>query len=63
MNTHSAYVANGAPQQLGAALAAGTTGALDWGCACATNVVSTARGLPPLVAGTLQAKFAPSECR
>ncbi len=36
---------------------------MDWGCASATNVTSTARGLPPLVAGSLPAKYAPSECR
>lgn len=55
--------AGGAPVQLGAAYAAGVTGSLDWGCASATNAVSTARGLPALTLGSLQAKYAPSECR
>ena len=58
------YVMNGGvPVQLGASFAAATSGAMDWGCASATNVASTARSLPPLVAGSLLARFAPSECR
>jgi len=57
------YVVSGAPAQLAAALAIGSSGTLDWGCASATNAVSTARNLPPLTAGTLLAKYAPSECR
>ena len=58
------YVMNGGvPVQLGASFAAATSGAMDWGCASATSVVSTARNLPPLVAGSLPAKYAPSECR
>jgi len=58
------YVQAGAgPVQLAAALAAGTTGSLDWGCSSITNIVSTGRGLPALVPGTMLAKFVPSECR
>ena len=58
------YVMNGGvPVQLGGSFAASTSGTMDWGCASATNVISTARSLPPLVAGSLPAKFAPSECR
>ncbi len=38
-------------------------GAIDWACASATNATATARGLGSVVAGTLQAKYAPSECR
>lgn len=53
----------GAPVQLGASFATGATGALDWGCASATFGASTARNLPPLVAGSLTAKYAPGECR
>lgn len=49
--------------QLAAAFAAGQSGVIDWGCASTTNTVSTARGLPAIVAGTLPARFAPSECR
>ena len=53
----------GAPVQLGASFATGTSGALDWGCASATNDTSLARNLLPLVPGTLAAKYAPGECR
>lgn len=49
--------------QLGASFAAGVTGSIDWGCASVTNTVSAARNLPTLTAGTLPARFAPSECR
>jgi type IV pilus assembly protein PilA len=42
----------------------GETGALDWACASASNAVATARGMATgLTAGSLPAKFAPSECR
>ncbi|MDO8345358.1 MAG: pilin [Cellvibrio sp.] len=53
----------GAISQLGDALAAFDTGALDWGCASDANTVSDNRGLPALTLGTLPARFAPSECR
>ena len=56
--------ANGAVVQLGASYAANVTGAIDWGCASATNTTAgTNRGMPALTAGTLLAKYAPSECR
>lgn len=48
---------------LGTALAAGAQGNIDWACSGATNVTATARGLTPTTAGTLPAKYAPSECR
>ncbi len=52
----------GGLQDIPTAHAANDTGPLDWGCASATAVVSTARGvITP--AGTLPARFAPSECR
>ena len=38
-------------------------GAIDWACASATNATATARGLGNKVLGTLEAKYAPSECR
>ena len=39
-------------------------GVLDWGCASITQVNSNALGLPGIApAGTLQAKYAPSQCR
>ena len=46
-----------------ALLAAGVTGAIDWACTSVTNTTSTARGLKSAGAGTLPAKYAPSECR
>lgn len=61
------YVQNaaGAPTQLGASYAAGVTGSIDWGCASESNAVSSGpdRNMPALTAGTLPARFAPSECR
>ena len=53
----------GLPVQLGTAYAAGTTGAIDWGCASDTSLRAGQRNMPPVVAGTLTSKFAPSECR
>ncbi|MBU5965428.1 pilin [Pseudomonas aeruginosa] len=57
--------AAGAPTQLGASYAAGVTGSIDWGCASKSNAVSSGpdRNMPALTAGTLPARFAPSECR
>ena len=45
------------------AQSAGQQGPIDWGCASATSTVSSGRELPPATAGTLPARFAPSECR
>ncbi|MEP6739358.1 MAG: prepilin-type N-terminal cleavage/methylation domain-containing protein [Caldimonas sp.] len=56
-------VQGGPPVQLGTSLAAGTTGVLDWGCSSALSLTATARNLPPIVPGTLPAKYAPGECR
>ncbi len=53
----------GVPVQLGAALAAGAIGVIDWGCASDSSATANARNLPPAVPGTLPAKFAPNECR
>ena len=55
--------AAGAGQALAAAIAAGSTGVVDWGCASASNVTATANGITVLAAGTLQAKYAPAQCR
>ena len=46
-----------------AAPAAASVGAIDWACASNTNATATARGFGAIVAGTLLAKYAPSECR
>ncbi|AOS98720.1 Fimbrial protein precursor [Microbulbifer aggregans] len=40
-----------------------SVGAIDWACASLTNATATARGFGSIVAGTLPAKYAPSECR
>lgn len=51
------------PNVRGAVIAAGVTGAIDWACASTTNTTATSRGLVSAAAGTLPAKYAPSECR
>ena len=45
-----------------AALAPGLQGPVDWACGSNTTTTATARGLP-VIAGTLTAKFAPTECK
>jgi type IV pilus assembly protein PilA len=50
-------------QPYAAALAAGVTGSVDWGCASATNAAATAAGIVVLAPGTLLTKFAPTACR
>ncbi|MGZ9713101.1 pilin [Glaciimonas sp. GNP009] len=55
--------AAGASVKLAAAQAAGTTGALDWGCASATQATATAQNMLTVTAGTLLAKYAPASCR
>ncbi|MDV7212198.1 pilin [Azotobacter beijerinckii] len=54
--TFSPNVANVTP-------VATSVGAIDWACATDTNATATARGLGNVTAGTLPAKYAPSECR
>ena len=54
---------SGAPIQLGTSFATATSGPLDWGCSSFIHATATSRGLPPLVSGTLPARFAPGECR
>ena len=49
--------------QLGTALAAGTSGAIDWSCQSLTKATATARGIGAGSAGSLLAKYAPAECR
>ncbi|MGB6096369.1 MAG: pilin [Comamonas thiooxydans] len=43
--------------------AATATGAIDWACGSVTVVNAGKRGLANVKAGTLDAKYAPSECR
>jgi type IV pilus assembly protein PilA len=49
--------------QLGTALTSATTGPIDWSCQSATSSVATARTMGGGSAGTLLAKYAPSECK
>jgi len=49
------------PSVAGAVLGT-VSGAVDWACGSSTTSVATARSLP-VNAGTLPARFAPSECR
>lgn len=59
------HVGAGAPVQLANAMAALQTGPIDWGCASQFNSVSSGAGrqMPALNLGTLDPRFAPSECR
>ncbi len=52
-----------AGQAYAAALAAGASGSVDWGCASDTNLTATAQGVTVLAAGTVRARFAPNQCR
>ena len=61
------YVRTAAPTApavtLGAAIAAGTTGAIDWGCASLTQSSANSNGIDGISAGTLPAQYAPAACR
>ena len=46
-----------------AAVTAGRSGSVDWGCASTTNLAATAGGITIATAGTMLAKFAPAQCR
>jgi len=72
--TYRATAANGLPTGLngqtllftpfvgGAALAATSVGAIDWACTSVGTATATGRGFAA-AAGTLPARYAPSECR
>ena len=51
------------PNVQGVTPVATSVGAIDWACGASTNQAATGRGLGNVVAGTLPAKYAPSECR
>jgi len=51
------------PSVAGVALAAGQTGNIDWSCASTSNATATARALPVAAAGTVPARYVPSECK
>jgi len=42
---------------------ANITGNIDWACESTTNVLATNQGFTGLTAGTLTAKYAPSQCK
>lgn len=46
-----------------AAAAPGATGSVEWACASTTRATATARGLAGATLGTLNARFAPAECK
>jgi len=50
------------PSVLKAAPVAGTPGNMDWACGSATTATATAEGLP-VNAGTVPAKYVPSQCK
>jgi len=55
--------AAGTSVTLAAAIAAGTSGSLDWACTSATGVTASDQNMAGAAAGTLQAKYAPASCR
>jgi type IV pilus assembly protein PilA len=46
-----------------AALAAGVTGAVDWGCASVGTLAMGNAGIAVITAGSMLAKYAPAQCR
>jgi type IV pilus assembly protein PilA len=44
-------------------IAAGANGAIDWACASATNVTATNEGLTGIAAGSVLAKYVPTQCK
>jgi type IV pilus assembly protein PilA len=61
--TLTPYIRSSTPTQLGTALSTSVTGSLDWSCSSITNQTGVSRSMAALVAGTVQPKYAPSECR
>ena len=57
--------AAGAGESLAAAIAAGRTGTIDWGCSSETNATATASGITVVAVGAagVRAKYAPAACR
>jgi type IV pilus assembly protein PilA len=56
-------ITDGAPIQLQDTYSNIITGSIDWGCASAANIVGSSLSMPALSMGSLDPKFAPSECR
>ncbi|WP_441374736.1 pilin [Acinetobacter lwoffii] len=61
----SPYVQTGATPvpTLAASLAKGETGNVDWACTSKTDETADAQGLKGATKGTLEAKYAPAQCR
>ena len=51
------------PNVQGGTPVAASVGAIDWACGSTTTLTAVARTLGNVTAGTLPAKYAPSECR
>lgn len=52
-----------APYINGAVLATNLTGNIDWACTSDANGTATARGFTGLTAGTVPARYVPTECK
>jgi type IV pilus assembly protein PilA len=59
----STYTVTLQPNINKAALATGVTGNIDWACASSTNATATANGLAGVTAGTMPAKYVPTQCK
>jgi type IV pilus assembly protein PilA len=46
-----------------AQLASGQSGNIDWACASATDSTATTRGLGAVNTGTVESRYAPTECK
>ena len=53
----------GAPERLVAAMTAGNSGVIDWSCQSTTRTTTDAMFAAGGTAGTVQARYAPSQCR
>jgi type IV pilus assembly protein PilA len=63
---YSPYVrtaAAGSALTMQAAIAAGSTGSVDWACTSATKLAATNGGLGSAANGTMLAKYVPAACR
>lgn len=64
--TLTPWVRSGAAEKgeaFAGALKAGNSGSIDWGCASKTGEAAKNSGIKTLAFGSLEAKFAPSQCR
>ena len=51
------------PNIVGAKLATGLSGNIDWSCASNANATATARKLAVALPGTVESKYVPTECK